>query len=200
MARAAWTYGAFLDAAYLVDSNDPPNHLFRNRGTTPRVNELDVNMAAAWLKKMSDESSRLGLEVTVQAGEDAKNFGFSATAPSLRGADVLVHLGPTNLSYLAPAGKGLTLQGGIFNSLIGYDALYVKDNFAYTRPWGADYRLTHDASDAIVRVEYRVDDSRGDGGGFFTHGHSPSGSVPLAPTQMLFGIAVVLAVASPFGR
>jgi len=357
IARAEWTYGAFLDAAYLVDSNDPPNHLFRNRGTTPRVNELDVNMAAAWLKKVSDESSRLGLEVTVQTGEDAKNFGFSATAPTVGGADVLLHLGPTNLSYLAPVGKGLTLQGGIFNSLIGYDALYVKDNFAYTRPWGADYtpyfmlgvnasypisprvtataavvngywhlahandapsvagqlayrptehitakqtvlvgphqsntslrfwrtlsdgileyrrdrvvtaleyqlgkevvdaagtpralwmsaqlpihwifqagwsatlrpefcwdrngrwiggeqsvkaitatleyRLTRDASDAILRVEYRVDDSSGGGGGFFTRGQLPSRSVPLAPTQMLFGIAVVLAVASPFGR
>src|SRR5262249_44505575 len=36
-------------------------------------------------------------------------------------------------------GKGLTIQGGIFSSLIGYDALYAKDNFSYTRPWGADY-------------------------------------------------------------
>jgi len=43
------------------------------------------------------------------------------------------------VSYLAPIGAGLTLQGGIFNSLIGYDGLYAKDNFAYTRPWGADY-------------------------------------------------------------
>src|SRR5947209_3496916 len=25
------------------------------------------------------------------------------------------------------------------NHLIGYDGLYAKDNFAYTRPWGADY-------------------------------------------------------------
>jgi hypothetical protein len=43
------------------------------------------------------------------------------------------------VSYLAPVGKGLTLQGGIFSSLIGYDSLYAKDNFNYTRPWGADY-------------------------------------------------------------
>src|SRR5262249_44092492 len=27
----------------------------------------------------------------------------------------------------------------IFSSLIGYDSLYAKDNFNYTRPWGADY-------------------------------------------------------------
>jgi hypothetical protein len=36
-------------------------------------------------------------------------------------------------------GKGLTIQGGIFGSLIGYDSLYAKDNFNYTRPWGADF-------------------------------------------------------------
>jgi len=36
-------------------------------------------------------------------------------------------------------GKGLALQAGIFSSLIGYDSLYAKDNFNYTRPWGADY-------------------------------------------------------------
>jgi Putative beta-barrel porin-2, OmpL-like. bbp2 len=43
------------------------------------------------------------------------------------------------VTYLAPAGKGLALQAGIFTSLIGYDSLYAKDNFNYTRPWGADF-------------------------------------------------------------
>ena len=66
-------------------------------------------------------------------------FGFSATAPNLAGADWMGHLGLANVSYLAPVGKGLTLQGGIFASFIGYDSLYAKDNFNYTRPWGADF-------------------------------------------------------------
>jgi hypothetical protein len=77
--------------------------------------------------------------MTAQAGEDTNLFGYSAAAPNIGGADFLRHLGPTSLSYLAPAGKGLTIQGGIFSSLIGYDSLYAKDNFNYTRPWGADY-------------------------------------------------------------
>src|SRR5262249_51175056 len=75
----------------------------------------------------------------LQTGEDSRAFAFSPTAPRLAGADTLLHFGPTNVSYLAPVGKGLTVQGGIFSSLIGYDSLYAKDNFAYTRPWGADY-------------------------------------------------------------
>src|SRR6266542_245930 len=115
----AWTYGGFVDAAFLNSTNDPSNHLFRNRGTTPRVDEWDLNMAAAYLKKAATEKSRLGIELTVQGGEDSKIFGFSSTAPALGGADTLLHLGPTDVSYLASVGKGLTIQGGIFSSLIG---------------------------------------------------------------------------------
>jgi hypothetical protein len=136
---SGWRVGAFIDGAYLNDFTSPANHRFRNRGTTPRVDEFDINMAAAYLRKAISKTSRWGVEVTTQAGQDSKTFGFSPTAPNLAGADWLLHLGPTNVSYLAPVGDGLTLQGGIFSSVIGYDSLYAKDNFSYIRPWAADY-------------------------------------------------------------
>jgi hypothetical protein len=134
-----WQYGGFIDAAYLLDSNDPSNHLFRSRGTAYKVDEPILNMTAAYARKTAVESSRWGFEVTVQGGQDTRVFGFSATAPNLAGSDFLRHLGPTDVSYLAPAGNGLTLQAGIFSSFIGYDSLYAKDNLNYTRPWGADF-------------------------------------------------------------
>ena len=135
----AWQYGGFVDVAYLRDFNDPSNHLFRSRGTAFHVNEWDVNMAGAYVKKKTSEQSRWGTELLVQGGKDEEVFGFSATAPNLAGADWMGHLGLANVSYLAPVGTGLTLQGGIFASFIGYDSLYAKDNFNYTRPWGADF-------------------------------------------------------------
>lgn len=135
----SWQYGGFIDAAYLFDSNHPSNRRFRSRGTTAHVDEVDLNMAGLYLNKPAAFVSPLGLELTVHAGKDAEVFGFSATAPNLEGADVLRHLGPTNVSYLAPVGNGLTVQAGIFNSLIGYDSLYAKNNLTYTRPWGADF-------------------------------------------------------------
>jgi hypothetical protein len=134
-----WQYGGFVDAAYLLDFNHPANDLFRSRGTAYKVDQQLVNMAAAYLQKATSESSRWGMQLTTQAGQDTRIFGFSATAPNLPGAKGLRHLGPTNVSYLAALGKGLTIQGGIFSSLIGYDSLYAKDNFNYTRPWGADF-------------------------------------------------------------
>ncbi len=126
-------------APYLLDFNHPGNRLFRSRGTTQHVDRLHVNGAGLYLRKKASEESRWGVELTAQAGKDTEVFGYSATAPNLGGSEFLRHLGPTNVSYLAGVGKGLTLQGGIFGSLIGYDSLYPKDNFEYTRPWGADF-------------------------------------------------------------
>jgi hypothetical protein len=137
--KSAWQYGGFVDVGYLLDFNHPANRVFRSRGTTWHVDRPQINMAAFYLRKKADEKSRSGVELTAQAGKDAELFGFSATAPNMGGYKFLRQLGPTNVSYLAPVGKGLTIQGGIFNSFIGYDSLYAKDNFNYTRPWGADF-------------------------------------------------------------
>jgi len=134
-----WKYGGFADIGYLLDFNHPANKIFRSRSTAWHVDEVHLNMTAAYLKKEPSEASRWGLELTAQAGKDSGFFGASATAPNIGGYKVLRHFGPANASYLAPAGKGLTVQSGIFASLIGYDSLYAKDNFEYTRPWGADF-------------------------------------------------------------
>jgi hypothetical protein len=134
-----WQFGGFVDSAYLLNFNHPENRLFRSRGTTFRTDSVWLNMAGFYARKRPSADSRLGAELTVHAGKDAEFFGFSATAPNIAGYKFLRQLGPTNVSYLAPVGKGLTLQAGIFSSLIGYDSLYAKDNFNYTRPWGADF-------------------------------------------------------------
>jgi len=134
-----WQYGAFVDSAYLLNFNHPENRLFRSRGTAFRTDAVWLNMAGLYARKRPSADSRWGAELTVHAGKDAEFFGFSATAPNSAGYKFLRQLGPTNVSCLAPVGKGLTLQAGIFSSLIGYDSLYAKDNFNYTRPWGADF-------------------------------------------------------------
>jgi Putative beta-barrel porin-2, OmpL-like. bbp2 len=137
--QVEWQYGGFIDLGYLLDFNHPANRLFRSRGTTFHVDRVNLNMAGVYARKKATEKSRWGVELTAHAGKDSELFGFSATAPNIGGFKFLRHLGPTNVSYLAPAGKGLALQAGIFTSFIGYDSLYAKDNFNYTRPWGADF-------------------------------------------------------------
>ena len=137
--KSDWHYGGFADLGYSLNFNFPENHLWRNRSTTPRVNELDLNMAGASVRKDATEQSRWGMELLVQGGQDAKDFGFHVNQPKVGSSDQLRHFGRANLSYLAPVGNGLTVQAGLFNSFIGYDSLYAKDNINYTRPWGGDY-------------------------------------------------------------
>lgn len=136
---ANWHYGGFIDLGYSLDFNYPANHQFRNRSTTPRVNQLDLNMAGIYVRKEANESSRWGMELMGQGGQDAKEFGFGVNLPHVEGSDALRHFGRANASYLAPVGNGLTLQAGLFNSFIGYESLYAKDNANYTRAWIADY-------------------------------------------------------------
>ena len=134
-----WHYGGFVDLGYSLNFNFPENHLFRNRGTTPRVNELDINMGGVYVSKDATEQSRWGMELLGQGGQDAKDYGFGVNLPKVQGSDALRHFGRANVSYLAPVGNGLALQAGLFNSFIGYESLYAKDNFNYTRAWIADY-------------------------------------------------------------
>ena len=133
-----WQYGGFADLGYLFDVNDSTKKTFRSRGTTWHLNELDLNMIGAYVWKRPSHSSRLGAELLLHAGQDDEIFGFSATAPNLAGHGWLRHVGLANVSYRVPLGS-LTVQAGIFTSLIGYDSLYAKDNLNYTRSWAADF-------------------------------------------------------------
>jgi len=133
-----WHYGAYLDLSYIVNFNFPENRRWRSRTTTERNNELTPNMGLVYVRKDATESSRWGTELGVQFGYDTDDFAFLNNEPKVDGADTLRHIHRANVSYLAPVGNGLTVTAGLFNSLIGYESLYAKDNFNYTRSWAAD--------------------------------------------------------------
>jgi putative OmpL-like beta-barrel porin-2 len=136
-----WHYGGFVDLGYALDFNFPENHRWRSKGTTPRVNELAPNLALAYLRKDASASSRWGLEVGLQGGYDTNALVPQPTPgrdQPIGGADTLRHVSRANLSYLAPVGNGLTLTAGLFNSYIGYQSIYAKDNLNYTRTYMAD--------------------------------------------------------------
>lgn len=133
-----WHYGAYADVGYILNFNFPENHLWRSRATASRHNEFAPNMALAYVRKDATESSRWGIELGVQGGYDSERFAFLQGEKDVGGADTLRHIHRANASYIAPVGNGLTITGGLFNSLIGYESLYAKDNVNYTRSWIAD--------------------------------------------------------------
>lgn len=133
-----WHYGAYVDVGYIGNFNFPDNHLWRHRATASHHNELSPNMGLAYVRKDASSLSRWGMELGFQGGRDTEEFAFLQGERRVDGSDVLRHLHRANVSYLAPVGKGLMVTAGLFNSLMGYESLYAKDNANYTRSWIAD--------------------------------------------------------------
>jgi len=134
-----WHYGAYVDLSYILNFNFPENHLWRNRSTARRHNEFAPDMALAYVRKDATSTSRWGMELGLQGGYDSKEFAFLQGEKKVDGADTFRHFQRANASYLAPVGHGLTITAGLFNSFIGYESFYAKDNANYTRSWIADY-------------------------------------------------------------
>ena len=61
-----------------------------------------------------------------------------------------------------------------------------------------EYRVPLRQAAAILRLEHRIDDSRGAGGGFFKDGGMQSAVVGLTPTQNLLALGVILTFDSSF--
>lgn len=135
---SAWHYGAYVDVGYIGNFNFPDNHLWRSRTTAFQHNELSPNMGLAYVRKDANMASRWGMELGFQGGRDTEEFAFLVGERRVDGADVLRPVHRANVSYLAPVGKGLTFTTGLFNSLMGYESLYARDNANYTRSWIAD--------------------------------------------------------------
>jgi hypothetical protein len=77
--------------------------------------------------------------VLLQNGKDDELFGFSATAPSIAALTGCAIWDPPT-SRISRCGRGPHDPGRhLLSSLIGFDSLYAKDNFNYSRPWGADF-------------------------------------------------------------
>jgi hypothetical protein len=95
-------------------------------------------MGLAYVRKDASTVSRWGMELGFQGGRDTEGFAFLQGERRVDGSDVLRHIHRANVSYLAPVGRGLMVTAGLFNSLMGYESLYARDNANYTRSWIAD--------------------------------------------------------------
>jgi hypothetical protein len=61
-----------------------------------------------------------------------------------------------------------------------------------------EYRIPYHQASAILRLEHRIDDSRGPNGGFFKDGAVPPGIIGLTPTQNLLSLGIILTFDSSF--
>lgn len=120
----AITVGAFVETYIAWNFGKPDNGVTAFRGFDARHNSFALSNAVVDTRFVAGAvSGRLAL----QTG-DTPDIYYGAEATS----DVR-HILEATVAWKAPVGKGLTLDGGIFLSPIGPEAIPVKDNWTWSR-------------------------------------------------------------------
>ena len=143
--------GGLVDVYYDFYSTRPAGDApFRNFDT--KHNQFALSMAEIWLAKAATADARAGFKVRL-------NFGPAATlihAAEPGGQQIFQNIEEAYASYLAPAGKGLQIDAGIFVTQHGAEVVEAKDNWNYSR--SLLFVLAMPAYHAGVRFTYPVSD------------------------------------------
>jgi hypothetical protein len=148
-----------IDAYYLYNGNKPDPGV----GTTGRAfdvshNNFSLNLAKFTLEKKNDTQRRLGFRLDLAFGPTAERI--QSANDRLRvidgvGFDATKHLLQAYLSYVAPVGKGLTIDFGKFVTPVGAEVIETKDNFNYSRSFLFTYGPYYHTG---LRAKYAVND------------------------------------------
>lgn len=141
-------YG-FVDGYYLWAFNEESPQL---RNFDVNHNSFSLNYVEIAFAKPVSETSRGGFRVDFGAGDTADMV--HAFEPG--GTDYLKHVQQAYVSYLAPVGKGLTIDFGKFVTSHGAEVIENKDNFNYSR--GLLFALAIPYYHMGARVAYAVND------------------------------------------
>jgi hypothetical protein len=134
----AWFRGAYLDAGYTADFNDPENRTWRSKSTSYEVNDPRINMAMAYVRRDATLDTRWGLEFGLQAGVDTKLLAPPGDDDPVTNAEELKYLRAANASWMLGVGNGLRMTGGLFGAYIGYESIDAINNHNYTRGYLSD--------------------------------------------------------------
>ncbi|MGH7228894.1 MAG: outer membrane beta-barrel protein [Nitrospiraceae bacterium] len=124
-------YG-YLDGSYTQNFNNPSNGINELRSFDVNSNQFRPNLAQAVLEREAKASSnwldRVGFKVKFNVGKDSDFIGGVDLNPYVDFQEFFVQ-------YIAPVGRGLTLQLGQSNSLVGYEVVESPWNLNYSRSW-----------------------------------------------------------------
>ncbi len=139
----------FVDGYYLWNFNEGDTQL-RNFDTSH--NAFSLNYAEIAFAKPASETSRGGFRVDFGAGDTAELVNLYEPG----GTDYLKYVQQAYVSYLAPVGKGLTIDFGKFVTPAGAEVIENKDNFNYSR--GLLFALAIPYYHTGFRLGYAVND------------------------------------------
>jgi hypothetical protein len=132
------TISGFVDAYYGYNYNHPASQ-FSGNGLQPftqDANGFALNMVELIVDKPPDATSsesRVGYHVSAGYGQAAAAINGTDVANNTEGGSSNFFLKEAYISYLAPIGKGLTIQVGKFVTPAGAEVIESNANWNYTR-------------------------------------------------------------------
>jgi len=129
----------FIDGDYARNGNAPLSHesFVPGTGTTAeRADEFAINLVAI---DLAVEPKPVGFHLALVGGNGAEVVHAGELDSSATGSKVYRHLYQASISYLAPIGRGVLFEAGVYPSHIGYESFYSKDNWNYTRSWLGEF-------------------------------------------------------------
>ncbi len=124
-------YG-YLEGSYTQNFNDPSNRINQLRSFDVNSNQFRPNLAQFVLEREAKAGGsgldRLGFHLKFNAGRDSDFIGGTNLSTWADFQEFYIQ-------YLAPVGRGLNVQIGQINSLVGYEVVESPRNANYSRSW-----------------------------------------------------------------
>ena len=124
-------YG-YLDGSYTQNFNRPVNRINQLRIFDVNSNQARPNLAQFVLEREAKAEGagldRLGFRVKFNAGRDSDFIGGTNLSPWADFQEFYAQ-------YMAPVGRGLNVQVGQINSLVGFEVVESPRNTNYSRSW-----------------------------------------------------------------
>ena len=126
----------YVEAHYSYNFNRPDNGITNYRGFDNRHDTFTLSNAV--LGGTFDHESLSG-RLALQIGHTPSTYYLAEpSSPGASGAastdaGVFKYIQEAYAGWKAPIGRGLSLQGGVFLSPVGYEAIAVKDNWTWSR-------------------------------------------------------------------
>ncbi len=129
------TVNVTVDGYYGYNFNRPLGGINLLRAYDVLSNNFSLNQAGVIFEQAPkpDDGRRFGARLDLMFGQATETLQGSALN-ELR-PQVYRHVWQAYGTYVAPLGKGLTVDFGKFSSALGYETNYTKDNFNYSRSY-----------------------------------------------------------------
>jgi hypothetical protein len=149
------TLNVSLDTYYAYNFNDPVGRVNVLRAYDVLSNEFSLNQASIVLEHAPDLSAgrRWGGRLDLQFGQATDTLqGNPSNEPR---PDIYRNIFQAYGTYIAPLGKGLTIDFGKWSSSLGIEGNYTKDQMEYSRAFWFDFLPFYHMG---ARVSYPVSD------------------------------------------